>query len=191
VPAWTAATDAFWQPTLDRLRSSGKTILVGALVPVPSHTASSARYDFSADLAALTGTAPQIRPVIHSKAEPKTEPAFGYDNTLILRGAETGSLQQRIPVPITMWNPLNSAARLNITGTGLIHLHGERAAVLICYEQLLTWPVLTSMVEHPTVLIAIANDHWVTGTPLPQFQVAAVRAWARLFRLPYLSAVNL
>jgi len=48
-----------------------------------------------------------------------------------------------------------------------------------------------SMVERATVLIAVANDHWVTGTAIPQFQLAATRAWARLFHLPYLSAVNL
>jgi apolipoprotein N-acyltransferase len=112
-------------------------------------------------------------------------------NALILRGAETDSFQQRIPVPIAMWNPLKTAAaRLNISGAGVINLHGERAAVLICYEQLLTWPVLASMAERPTVLIAIANNHSVTGTPIPRFQLAAVRAWARLFRLPYFSAVN-
>jgi apolipoprotein N-acyltransferase len=110
---------------------------------------------------------------------------------VILRGAETSSFKQRIPVPIGMWNPLKTAAtRLNISGTGVVDLHGERAAVLICYEQLLTWPVLASMAERPTVLIAVANDHWVTGTPIPQFQLAAVRVWARLFRLPYLSAFN-
>ncbi len=145
VPTWTPATDEFWQQTLDRLRSSGKTILVGALVPVPSPAAASARYDFSAELAALTSMSPQIVPV-SSKVQPKIEPAFAYDNTLILRGAETRSFKQRIPVPIGMWNPLKTAAaRLNISGTGVVDLHGERAAVLICYEQLLTWPVLASM----------------------------------------------
>jgi GxxExxY protein len=36
-----SATDEFWQQTVDRLRSSGKTILVGALVPVPSSPAGS------------------------------------------------------------------------------------------------------------------------------------------------------
>jgi hypothetical protein len=191
VPTWTPSTDAFWRQTLDRLRSSGKTILVGALVPAPLHSAVSPGYDFSADLAALTGKPQQIVAAINSKAERKAEPAFAYENTLILRGAETGSFKQRIPVPIAMWNPLKTAAaRLNIAGPGVIHLHGERAAVLICYEQLLIWPVLASMVERPTVLIAIANDHWATGTPIPRFQLAAVCAWARLFHVPYLSAVN-
>ena len=190
VPTWTSATDAFWQQTVDRLRSSGKTILVGSLVPVPPPVSGSPQYDFSAQIAALTSTTPEIVPA-RAKAERKIAPVFAYDNMVILRGAETRSIKQRIPVPIGMWNPLKTAAtRLNISGTGVVELHGERAAILICYEQLLTWPVLASIAEHPTVLIAVANDHWVSGTPIPQFQLAAVRAWARLFRLPYLSAVN-
>jgi hypothetical protein len=190
VPTWTSATDAFWQQTLDRLRSSGKTVLVGARLPVP-YAAARARYDFSADLAALSGTSPRIVPIIDSGGAPMAEPRFAYDNALVLRGAESGSFKQRIPVPIAMWNPLKrAAARLNLSGAGVVDLHGERAAVLICYEQLLTWPVLASMVKRPTVLIAVANDHWAAGTPIPCFQVAAVWAWARLFRLPCLSAVN-
>ena len=86
-----------------------------------------------------------------------------------------------------MWNPLRgNGARLNLAGPGILDIGNERAAILVCYEQLLTWPILVSAAEHPTVIIAIANDHWATGTPIPQFQLAAVRAWARLFRLPYL-----
>jgi apolipoprotein N-acyltransferase len=190
VPTWTAATDAFWQQTLDRLRSSGKTILVGARVPLPSTKTAQTRYDFSADLAALSGTSSQVVSRRDS-TEAIREPSFAYENSLILRGAESGLFRQRIPVPVAMCNPLKTAiARLNLSGAGIINIQGERAAILICYEQLLIWPVLASMAERPTVLIAIANNHWTTGTPIPRFQLAAVRAWARLFRLPYLSAVN-
>lgn len=67
---------------------------------------------------------------------------------------------------------------------------GERAAVLICYEQLLSWPILTSMLAHPTVIVAVANDYWAGGTTIPEVQLAAVRAWARLISIPYVSATN-
>ena len=191
VPTWTPATDAFWQQTLAHLRASGKTILVGARIPIPSHDRAPARYDFSADLAALGGERLPMFSTTDSRAGHRTEAGFPYDNALIVRGAETGAFQQRIPVPIGMWNPLEATmARLHLNGSGVIDLHGQRAAVLICYEQLLTWPVLVSMVRRPTVLVAVANDYWVAGTPIPSFQLAAVRAWARLFRLPYYSAVN-
>ena len=191
VPTWTPATDTFWQQTLDRLRASGKTILVGTRIPTPSPDAVPARYDFSADLAALGGEHRPMFITTGSRAGHRAEAGFLYDNALIVRGAETGAFQQRIPVPIGMWNPLKATtARFHLNGSGVIDLHGQRAAVLICYEQLLTWPVLVSMVQRPTVLVAVANDYWVAGTPIPAFQLAAVRAWARLFRLPYFSAVN-
>ena len=192
VPTWTPATDEFWQQTLDTLRSSGKTIFVGARTPIslPSGSVGSA-YDFTAELAALAGAAPKLVPVVHSTTERKTEVAFAYENGLILRGVQVGFFKQRIPVPIGMWNPLSAVtARLNISSPGTVDIQGERAAVLICYEQLLTWPVLASMVEHPTVLITAANNYWATGTPIPQFQLAAVRAWARLFHLPVFAATN-
>jgi apolipoprotein N-acyltransferase len=82
------------------------------------------------------------------------------------------------------------SARLNLNSPGVIVVHGQRAAILVCYEQLITWPVLISMAQRPTVLVAVANDYWVADTPIPSFQLTAVRAWARLFRLPYFSAVN-
>ena len=98
---------------------------------------------------------------------------------------------QRIPVPIAMWNPFRSqSARLNLFASPVVPIAGERAAVLVCYEQVLTWPVLTSVPHKPTVLVAVANDHWATGTPIPAFQAAAVRAWSRLLGIPAVHATN-
>jgi apolipoprotein N-acyltransferase len=67
---------------------------------------------------------------------------------------------------------------------------GQRAAILICYEQLLAWPVLRSALERPTMLIAVSNEAWTTGTTIPNGQHACVCAWARLFGIPVLSAIN-
>lgn len=87
-----------------------------------------------------------------------------------------------------MWKPLSSSGiPLNLSGPGVVQLAGQRAAILICYEQLLTWPVLQSMAERPSIALAIANDYWTTNTPIPRGQTAVVRAWCRLFRLPFLS----
>jgi len=43
----------------------------------------------------------------------------------------------------------------------------------------------------PTVIVAVANDYWARGTTVPEFQRSAVRAWARLMSIPYVSATNL
>jgi apolipoprotein N-acyltransferase len=69
-------------------------------------------------------------------------------------------------------------------------VQNRRVAILICYEQLLVWPFLSSAAENPTILITAANDYWAKNTPIPQIQEASAAAWARLFRLPVLSAVN-
>jgi apolipoprotein N-acyltransferase len=91
-----------------------------------------------------------------------------------------------------MWNPFHSerGVALNLLGPGTVVVGGQRAAVLICYEQLLTWPMLRSAIERPTVLIAISNVSWTAATLVPQVQHTCVRAWARLFGLPVISAIN-
>ena len=79
---------------------------------------------------------------------------------------------------------------LRLNAPGVLALDHQRAAVLICYEQLLTFPILASMRQHPTVIVGISNTFWVEQTSIPLFQANAMRAWAKLFRLPYLLAVD-
>jgi hypothetical protein len=114
-----------------------------------------------------------------------------YRNAVLIAGAESGLFFQRIPVPIGMWKPFSDAGvPLNVSGKGTVQIGGVRAAVLICYEQLLAWPVLQSMTELPSVVLAVANEYWVQRTPIPRCQAASVKAWARLFHVPVLSATN-
>jgi hypothetical protein len=190
VPTWSVATEAFWQQTLDRLRASGKTILFGARVPLANSTTTRVVYDFTADLAALRGATHGVcLSPIRSVAFPQR--TLSYLNSVLVRGAHTSDFHQRIPVPIAMWNPLRTeSARPNVFGPGVIEVAGERAAILVCYEQLLTWPVLQAGFRHSTLLVGVANDHWATNTPIPAFQLAAVRAWSRLFGIPAVTAMN-
>jgi hypothetical protein len=192
VPYWTPATDQFWKPTLDCLRSEGKTILVGALVPDRDRNpAAFQQIDFAKEIAALKSGAVPLAPAIHAQTA-GLETGGSYRNEVVVRGSDVATFQQRVPVPISMWNPFSrSGAPLNLHGSGVLQLRRERVALLICYEQVLVWPVLASMSQHPTVLIAIANDYWAASTPIRRFQLSAVRAWSRLFTVPYLSAVNI
>ena len=186
VPTWTAATDTFWGPTLERLETSGKTIIVGALLlrsqGRPQLTSTD---DLAAAVALLRGG-----PKPNALRDP-TSP-FAYDNAVVIRGAENAVVRQRIPVPFAMWKPFRQdGAQLRLFGSGVISVRNQRAAVFICYEQLLVWPVISSMRKHPSVVVAVANDHWAAGTPVPISQRLATRAWSRLFGLPFLSATNL
>jgi apolipoprotein N-acyltransferase len=90
-----------------------------------------------------------------------------------------------------MWKPFSTSGfPLRACGRGTVRVCGERAAVLICYELLLTWPVLSANLEHPTILVGIANDYWASRTIIPAEQRVVLSAWARLFGLPKLIAVN-
>jgi hypothetical protein len=116
-----------------------------------------------------------------------------YNNSIVIVGERRRpAVHQRIPVPGGMWNPFrrDGGFALNLLGAGTVDLGGERAAILICYEQLLVWPMLRSAIERPTLLIAASNEAWTATTRVPRVQHACVRAWARLFGLSVLSAIN-
>jgi apolipoprotein N-acyltransferase len=188
VPTWTAATDTFWRPTLHRLQASEKTVIVGALLLRSRGTAQPIS---SGDLAAAVAL---LRGGAKSSVAPPREPTsvFAYDNAVVIRGAENAVLRQRIPVPIAMWKPFQQdGSHLHLFASGVISIRNQRAAVLICYEQLLAWPVIASLWKRPSVVVAVANDHWVAGTSVPTYQRLATGVWCRLFGLPFLSATNL
>jgi len=160
VNQWTEATDAFWRESLKTLAERHAIILIGVGFP-------RSRGLHFAD-------------------------SSRYYNALLAKNQDTQAVYyQRIPVPLAMWKPLTGdGVPLNLFGPGTLLVQNHRAAVLICYEQLLVWPFLSSAFEHPTVLITAANDYWAKGTPIPKIQETSAASWARLFGLPLLSAVN-
>ena len=160
VTQWNEATEAFWHTTLESQEAWNSTILVGVGLP--------------------------------RLGAPQSFRGHTYYNVLIAMGRETQAVyHQRIPVPLGMWKPFSDeGVPLNLFGPGTIPIHNQRAAVLLCYEQLLVWPFISSAFEHPTVLVAPANDYWAKETPIPEIQKAGAEAWARLFGLPVLSAAN-
>jgi apolipoprotein N-acyltransferase len=160
VTQWNEATEAFWHESLGNFAKRHGTLLIGAGLP--------------------RSRGPHVTSVSR------------YYNALIAKDLGTQTIYyQRIPVPLAMWNPLtDDGVPVNLFGPGTIPVQNQRAAVLICYEELLVWPFLSSAFEHPTVLITAANDYWVKRTPIPKVQEASAASWARLFGLPLLSAVN-
>ncbi len=161
VPHWNESTEAFWDNVLTSLRAEHRTVLIGAGINLPA-----------------TPRDPFVR--------------NRYLNVLLARGEENSALyQERIPIPIAMWKPLSDdGVPLNLLGRGAVHIQDENAAVLICYEQILVWPFLSSALEHPTILLTTSNDYWAKNTRIPAIQQSSAKSWARLFCLPLLSARN-
>jgi len=113
-------------------------------------------------------------------------------NALVFVGHHSGELVQRIPVPVSMWKPwADAGTEANLFGDGIGQVNGQRAAVLVCYEQLLVWPMLLSQAEGPEIVIGAANDYWAAETSIPGIQTMTLRAWTRLFSVPLVVAVNL
>lgn len=122
----------------------------------------------------------------------------GYDNAMIEIGASSAHelYGERMPVPVSMWQPWLSwmgqggGARATFFGNPVVASAGRRVAALICYEQLLVWPVLQSMRHSPDLLVAIGNDWWTAETRILAIQIASTQAWARLFGLPLVLSFN-
>jgi predicted amidohydrolase len=122
----------------------------------------------------------------------------GYDTVMVAldrRGARI-LYRERMPVPVAMWQPWRSWFSLSGGASGtffsapFVEVAGQRIAPLICYEQLLVWPVLQSAFHRPDRIVAIANGWWAKDTSIPAIQRTSVEAWARLFDLPVVNAFN-
>ena len=124
--------------------------------------------------------------------------AAGYDNVMIEFTARGGRIlyRERMPVPVSMWQPWlawfgqTGGARADFFANPVVSLAGRRVAMLICYEQLLVWPILQSMLYQPELTVAAGNDWWTGGTNIAGVQRAITEAWGRLFGVPIVFAVN-
>lgn len=122
----------------------------------------------------------------------------GYDNVLveIAAGQARVLYRERMPVPVSMWQPWLSwigqggSARAHLFANPVVTSQGRRIAPLICYEQLLVWPVLQSMLHAPDMIVATGNGWWTAGTSIIGIQRASAEAWARLFGVPLVMAFN-
>lgn len=125
----------------------------------------------------------------------------GYDNVLVrISAGKTEVLyRERMPVPGSMWQPWRawiggddkSGARAHFFANAVVEVGTSKVAPLICYEQLLVWPVLQSAFHRPDLIIAVGNAWWTAGTLIIDIQRASSEAWARLFDLPLVISFNI
>ena len=122
----------------------------------------------------------------------------GYDNTVVAIDQDEARIayRQRMPVPVSMWQPWRNwfgepgGARADLFGLPVAGISGRPVAPLVCYEQLLVWPILQSMAQKPDLIVAIGNGWWTAGTDIAAIQKASSTAWARLFGLPLVVSFN-
>ncbi|WP_184710751.1 conjugal transfer protein TraB [Rhizobium lusitanum] len=123
----------------------------------------------------------------------------GYDNALVAISAQNAEIlyRERMPVPGSMWQPWrmltgeSGGARAHFFGNPAVEIDGTRIAPLICYEQLIVWPVLQSMLHSPDIIVAVGNGWWTTGTSIVAIQHLSTVAWSKMFDVPLVGAVNI
>ena len=119
-------------------------------------------------------------------------PGRPLQNALIVLGATGGPLVQRVPVPIGMWRPWAAESiAANPLASGVSQVAGRKVAYSICYEQLLVFPILISMVQKPDLILGAANDWWARDTSIPIIQAQALDLWGRLFGSAVVKATNI
>jgi hypothetical protein len=124
--------------------------------------------------------------------------AAGYDNVLVAMDRTDGRIlySQRMPVPVSMWQPWLrlsgqvGGARADFFSNPVVEVDGKRVAPLICYEQLIVWPILQSMLSSPDLVLAVGNSWWTSGTSIMAIQKASAEAWVQLFNTPIVFAFN-
>jgi hypothetical protein len=124
--------------------------------------------------------------------------ADGYDNVMVAIAADGGRIlyHERMPVPVSMWRPWAQwtgevgGARASFFGNPVVAVAGRKLAPLICYEQLVLWPVLHSMLHRPDAIVLIGNGWWTTGGSIVAIQRASAKAWSDLFGIPVVISFN-
>lgn len=137
------------------------------------------------DLTVIAGAA-----VIDSRA---------YDNVMVAISTDGARVlyRERMPVPVSMWQPWRAwtgqggGARAHLFDNPVVDLASTRIAPLICYEQLILWPTLQSMLHSPDIIVATGNGWWTAGTSIVAIQQVSAIAWAKLFSVRIVTAFNI
>jgi Carbon-nitrogen hydrolase len=117
----------------------------------------------------------------------------GYDNVMVgvtARGSEI-VYRQRMPVPLSMWQPwTNGGATAHLFEGPTGSFASTIIAPLVCYEQLVLWPVLHTMLYSPEMIVATGNGWWTRGTNIVAVQRTSIGSWASLFGIPAIIVFN-
>ncbi|MBU9477989.1 conjugal transfer protein TraB [Burkholderia multivorans] len=122
---------------------------------------------------------------------PVTIAPFRYTDSMVTLGAGHARLDSRQPVPVALWRPGApiSAVRGNLAQPYTLTA-GQRAAISLCYEDLLWWPHWRTMLEQPDVVVSQSNGWFDADLALSQIQRQGIASVARLAGVPLLRATN-
>ena len=112
--------------------------------------------DATADLWAESQPLPEL--LFLGAAEPHRSGHYSNVLVAVTPLAQRIVYRQRVPVPIGMWHPWREeSAVAHWFGPAGFEIGGKRYGVLLCYEQILLWPVLQTFAARPAVVLAPTN----------------------------------
>ncbi|MCP3875886.1 MAG: conjugal transfer protein TraB, partial [Desulfobacteraceae bacterium] len=93
---------------------------------------------------------------------------------------------------VAMWRPwAKDNVRNNWFDNPVFDINGKKGTALICYEAYLTWPILQSFIAgDPEIIIFVSNHWWSKNTSLLTIQNMCIKAWASLFDVRVVTAIN-
>lgn len=98
-----------------------------------------------------------------------------------------------LPMPLAMWKPWDKSWHYPVDATQLVRTiptpAGE-AAYVICYEEMLLWPLASKVAAGDPALVISAANQWFATTEASVAQTRSIRLQARLWGLPLVRAVN-
>lgn len=120
------------------------------------------------------------------------EPSRGVNGVIYLeKNGRSIFYPQRQPIPITMWSPgSESHYSANWFAKPVIRVRDRTIAPIVCYEVLLVWPVVTSIVYGADDMIVVTNVKWDTTGRIERLIRAVSYSWKQLFRVPAAIAIN-
>jgi apolipoprotein N-acyltransferase len=116
-----------------------------------------------------------------------------YYNVVQIRGSNHGTVEQRYPVPFSMWNPFREKGAVAnfFRGGGVARVDDLSVGILICYEPYLYYPSIMTLVRRPDVLVVVSNSWWSRTTNIPLLSDKCAVSWALLFDVPLVLSKNI
>lgn len=194
----TVVEQAYWQTRLTNIAKAG--IQTGAEVVLLPEQVGGWQTKAMQQLWALelrySGAKPN-QMILIGGAQPLDERRYANALFVWMNDDMLGTVSSRQTVPVSMWRPYSRTgthAPINWFKTNVLQvpLHGMpvKTIAVFCYEETLMFPMLTSLAfESPYAIISVVNGWW--ASPAEQkVQTQHIDAWAKLFNLPVLRAVN-
>ena len=114
-----------------------------------------------------------------------------YNVLVAVTSSKVSLYKQRQPIPFSMWQPFTQGGyEASWFENPLLEVAGQKVAPLICYEAFLVWPIVQSALLGAERIVVVSNFWWARGKTIPTIQRSLVRAWSRLFSIPYTLAIN-